>query len=356
MNRIVPHTRPKFLMILFSAALVLLIGGCIPVTRASWEVFELLSKDNEEMRTVSESIRVSGCVIPERKSVDCSAGTDNELTFVLGGSVGGGGRGTEINVSPGVEASLIVGQSDGESLELPQAEPGFIYHYEVLKTYRVISGEVLARSSMGQTRTASFAFHASCSVQAASVQIEPCAADAAAPTVAQQPTFAIPETTSETPLPIPPAEYPVSTPIPQDDSKLIALQYQLTNCTFVYGSNQMSQTLSCPSTVSNRPKNIFLHAVLINTHLDTLHLSGVTAVLTRADGRSQPINNPIYTTLVKFEPGEKLPLIISVLPQLLELNQDYQLHITACLQDEPCLDTAWQDITGEPYYFNMASR
>lgn len=356
MKRPTLYIKFKILSTFFIITLALFITGCVPVTRASWEVFELLSIDNEDMRTVSESVRVSGCVIPERKSVACNAGTDNELAFVIGGGVGGGGRGAEINVSPSVEASLVVGQSDGESLELPQAKLGFIYHYQILKTYRVISGEALARSSTGQTRTASFAFHASCSVQAAGIQIEPCPSDLSGvmPNV-QQSSFATPEIAPETPISLPTVTNLDLTDTPTDDSDLASLRYQLLNCTFVHNSNQMNETGPCPLTMPGTAQNIFIHAVLVNDHSEALYLSRVTAILTRIDGQQQPINNPIYTMPVKLESGEKLPLITSILPQLLKPGHDYQFQVKACFQVGPCHDTEWQYILGEPYRFYVAS-
>lgn len=308
----------------------------------SWTIFEVLSKDVEETKEVYEPIFVRGCVVPEQKTVTCDAGTDSSLTWVLGGSIGGGvGVGT-VSVDSAVEATLGIGQSGGESLDLPPAEPGFVYHYEVLKTYHLLSGRALARSSGGQTDVVSFSFHASCSIQIVNIQVETCNTSPTTPSVSSG-ISTVTSAPSLTPLPL-------VTTLPLESADLGNIRFELTHCTFIYELNKPGENIPCPSTFSRNAQHIFVQADLINESAEPIWFNGITAVLTQVDG-GRKIDNPIYTVSVRLEPNEHLPLIISVLPEMLSSGYRYQLHLKACQQSEPCAEMLWHNITEEEFQF-----
>lgn len=154
----------KFLLSL-SLLLIISTSSCAGTQAAvseTWSLVELLSK-GERTDVVPEIVEVRNCGSPERKTTNCSAGTSNDLSVSLGGGVqfGEGVMGT---IDAEVTTSLGIGRDSGESIELELPPSGFIYRYNINKTYRVLAGKVLARSSSGKEQEGEYAFHASCSI------------------------------------------------------------------------------------------------------------------------------------------------------------------------------------------------
>lgn len=145
--------------------LLLLLLACRrerQVVQETWSIVAL-TQQQEQVETVSETVVVRNCGVPETKSVFCSAGTINELGLEFGGSSGlGGVLGGSIQVNVG--AVLGVGRESGESVSLPPPENGYVYEYAVSKTYTVIIGEALARSASGLEESGNFSFNARCEI------------------------------------------------------------------------------------------------------------------------------------------------------------------------------------------------
>lgn len=154
---------------------VLLTAACSgAVADETWTLVELLTQ-RERIYPRTELIEVRNCGVAERKTVDCSAGTSNDLSISLSGGVGA--------IDAGVRSSLGLGRDSGESLDLDSPPEGFVYRYTVNKEFRVMAGEVLARSSAGNELRPTYAFHASCSLRIESQETLTCAeAEKPAPT------------------------------------------------------------------------------------------------------------------------------------------------------------------------------
>ena len=123
---------------------------------------ELLSK-GERTDVVTEIVEVRNCGSPEQKTTSCSAGTSNELNVSLSGGLQYG-EGVVGSIGADVTTGLGIGRDSGESIELELPPSGSIYRYTIKKTYKVLAGKVLARSSSGKEQEAEYAFHASCSI------------------------------------------------------------------------------------------------------------------------------------------------------------------------------------------------
>jgi len=162
--------------------LVILTAACSEMqtfANESWTLVELLQK-RERIDNVLETIEVRNCGVVESKTVECSAGTSNELNVSLGGSFG---RGFSGSIEASVSTGLGIGRDSGESLDLPSPPDGVVYRYTVNKKYRVLIGDVLARSSAGREKTTGYTYHASCSLRIESVTTLTCAeADRPEPT------------------------------------------------------------------------------------------------------------------------------------------------------------------------------
>lgn len=149
MLRSYPTTQFGFIVLL------ILVTACSGNDTA-WTLVELLSK-GEQVQTATVAVEVRNCGIVERKTHDCSAGTMNDLSVSLGGSIGA--------IDASVGNSLGIGRNSGQSLNLDSPPEGFIYRYTVNEEYHVAIGNVRARSSTGQEQVASYTFHASCSLR-----------------------------------------------------------------------------------------------------------------------------------------------------------------------------------------------
>lgn len=189
----------RFLTLILVACLITACGsGTQAIVNETWTLIELITK-GERTDIVTEVVQVRNCGIAERKTVDCSAGTSNNLSVSLGGSVGAG-TGFEGTIDASVSSGLGLGRDSGESLNLDLPPDGFIYLYTVNKKYSVLTGEVLARSTTGNERKATYAFHATCSLKIVSREMLTCVGDEK-----PAPTVIIVGTSTPYPTP-PPAE------------------------------------------------------------------------------------------------------------------------------------------------------
>ena len=149
--------------LLILGSLISCSGGGQPASHETWALVRLLSMGEPLSSVVSETIEVRNCIVPEIKTSDCSAGTSNSLSVNLGGSVGFG-EGFSGSIDSSVSSSLGIGRQNGQSISLASPPSGYIYIYEVGKRFRVVNGEVLARSSNGDEQVVNYVFNASCSI------------------------------------------------------------------------------------------------------------------------------------------------------------------------------------------------
>jgi hypothetical protein len=158
-----PIVRVRFTALILVVLLASACRGMKAGVNETWTLVELVTEE-ERTDTVTDVIEVRNCGTVERKTVQCSTGTLNELTVSLGVSFGGS-AGFEGSIDPGVSSSLGIGRDSGESLDLNSPPEGFVYRYPINKKYRVLAGEVLARSSTGDEQTTDYAFYANCSLR-----------------------------------------------------------------------------------------------------------------------------------------------------------------------------------------------
>lgn len=170
--------------------LLLLLLACRrerQVVQETWSIVAL-TQQQEQVETVSETVVVRNCGVPETKSVFCSAGTVNELGLEFGGSSGFSGiLGSSVQVNIG--AVLGVGRESGESVSLPTPENGYVYEYAVHKTYTVIMGEALARSASGLEESGNFSFNARCEISVDAPVMRACPVATATSVAAPAPTL-----------------------------------------------------------------------------------------------------------------------------------------------------------------------
>ncbi|MFQ5615505.1 MAG: hypothetical protein ACE5GO_03490 [Anaerolineales bacterium] len=156
----------------FAAYFVFIILLSLPLTSCAgtqagaaetWAMVELLTVGERTDRAL-ETVEVRNCGVVEQKTTSCSAGTSNDLSVSLGGSVGVSAVGVG-DISGEVSTDLGVGRDSGQSLELETPPEGYVFHYTINTEYHVKAGEVLARSSSGEEQTLSYTFHASCALR-----------------------------------------------------------------------------------------------------------------------------------------------------------------------------------------------
>ncbi len=133
------------------------IVGC-GMTSESWTLVKLLNKGEKEYQT-TEVVQVRNCGIEERKGINCSAGTLNDLSVSFGA-----GAGQLVGVSGEVNAELGISQQSGESLDLPLPAPGYIYRYTIRRDIKITQGQATARSSSGNEQTTEYSFQAHCAL------------------------------------------------------------------------------------------------------------------------------------------------------------------------------------------------
>lgn len=162
----------KFQTLLIFMLLVLITSSCAGTKAAgneAWSIVELLTK-GERVDSFTDTIYVKNCNGgAENKEVSCSAGTTNDLNIGIGFDVGIG-AGAEAHISPEISASLGIGRDSGETLGLETPAENFVYEYAIKKTYKVITGDALIRSSGGEEKTTNYAYQASCSLEIISQQ------------------------------------------------------------------------------------------------------------------------------------------------------------------------------------------
>lgn len=183
--------------VLITIGLLLTSCGAKAVTNETWALVELMTK-GERVDTVTEVIEVRNCGVAERKTVTCSAGTTNELNVSLGGGISLG-EGFSGQIDGNIITGLGLGRDSGEGLDLDIPAEGSIYRYTLNKEFRIVSGEVLARSSNGDERKAGYTFQANCSLRIVKRETSACpgietpqATNAAVPTTATLPTSQTP--------------------------------------------------------------------------------------------------------------------------------------------------------------------
>jgi len=169
------NIRNSFRLCFAITAIATLLTTCSsgnPVINETWSLVDLISQ-GEQISAATEIVEVRNCGTTERKTTECSAGTNNDLTVSLEGGVQfGGGVVGSINAS--VANELGMGRNSGESLTLDTPAEGFIGIYTVDKVYRVVTGEMLVRSSTGRETKGNYTFHASCSLTIVNVETVSC--------------------------------------------------------------------------------------------------------------------------------------------------------------------------------------
>jgi hypothetical protein len=90
------------------------LSGC-PGADETWALVQLLTK-GEQTVTNTQTAEVRNCGgLPEKKTVQCSAGTESNMSISLGGSVVTSIRGT---LDASVAAELGFNRTSGQTLEL----------------------------------------------------------------------------------------------------------------------------------------------------------------------------------------------------------------------------------------------
>lgn len=174
-------------------------AGLQATANETWTLVQILTS-GEHIESNTEIVEVRNCCgIVERKTVSCSAGTSTELDVSMEAEIGiqAGGQ---IAVEPSVGLELGFNRDSGQSLALDPPPDGHTYLYHITKTYSVIAGEAMVRSSSGEEQTATYRFQATCSLT-----IEP-----------SIDTFVCEETCSvalASPSPAPSTQEPTSPPI-----------------------------------------------------------------------------------------------------------------------------------------------
>jgi hypothetical protein len=153
--------RKQELRLIALIVVAFLLSGC-PGADETWALVKLLTKGEETVST-TETVEVRNCGgLPEKKIIQCSAGTDRNMSISLGGSIITGIQGT---LDPSVATQLGFNRTSGQSLEIETPSAGFIAQYRITRNYRVISGRALARSSSGREQHIDYAFQADCALR-----------------------------------------------------------------------------------------------------------------------------------------------------------------------------------------------
>jgi len=163
MIRLLLGQNPDLVMWVIIALLTSACNGPQAAVHESWTLGQLLTR-GERIESTREVIQVRNCGVAERKTVECSAGTSNDLSvsLALGTEVG---EIVEITVEPSIGIELGFSRSGGESLELDTPPAGYVYRYTLTKEYRIVSGQALAHSSTGEEQQVVYTFQASCSLR-----------------------------------------------------------------------------------------------------------------------------------------------------------------------------------------------
>lgn len=150
-----------FLTIAVSLGFASCAGGK-SAANTTWSLVKLVSVGDPKENSVTEIVEAKNCGEPIEKTTSCSAGTSNDLNVSLtsGGSLGAG----TVTIEGTIGTTLGIGQESGESVRLPTPPDGLIYIYTVSKTYQIVTGQAMARSSEGDEQPVNFDFHARCSI------------------------------------------------------------------------------------------------------------------------------------------------------------------------------------------------
>jgi hypothetical protein len=129
----------------------------------NWTLIDITEKEISSAITKSVVTVKNCCGLPEIKTKTCSAGTSSDMSFDFGVDIGLPGV---VSISPSIGQTLGFNKSSEESIELPSPPDGYIYQYEVITTYSIITGNALYRSENGTVKKGTFNYHASCSITA----------------------------------------------------------------------------------------------------------------------------------------------------------------------------------------------
>lgn len=175
------------LVIIITVTVLTACSSESPAVNESWALIDLISK-GERTSVATEIVEVRNCEAVERKATDCSAGTNNDLTVSIEGGIQFAGGIVSVNTS--VANGLGIGHNSGESLTLDTPAEGSIYIYTIDKEYRLVTGEMLVRSSTGRETEANYIFHASCSIKVVNVETASCSTGNIPPSSPQDTTEA----------------------------------------------------------------------------------------------------------------------------------------------------------------------
>lgn len=192
--------------------IIFLISGCRGPQAAgneAWTVVELLTR-GERTQAVMETVEVRHCPVPDRKTVECSAGTASNFSASLGASVGLS-AGAQVTLDPSIGVELGFNRTSGQTLTLDTPSEGSTYVYVVKKEYRIISGKARVRAAGGQERDGAYVFEASCALRTESRRRLTCEGGEVTPAPAATASL----TATSTPMPTvtsTPTLTPTSTP------------------------------------------------------------------------------------------------------------------------------------------------
>ncbi len=197
----------RLIIMAILAILATACSGTAAFANETWSLVDLMSK-GERTNSATVTVEVRNCGVVERKTYDCSAGTSNDLSVSLGGSI------QIVNAS--VNSALGIGRSSGQSLIFDSPPNGSVYHYTVREEYQITTGDVKARSSSGAEQVANYTFRAGCSLKIESQETLTCSGNASPPQSAEPVTLP-----AETPLPsVRVTETPISPPTLIPDTRL----------------------------------------------------------------------------------------------------------------------------------------
>lgn len=161
------HQNFQFTLMVALFVVAVILGGCGGTQAAgseAWKVANLLTRGQHTSTTEPVYQDVENCCGDgNRISISCSAGTSNDISIALGGSIGLA-LGGQLTVDPQVAAQLGFNQSSGQSVELTLPPPGYVYTYKVTKKFMVWAGKATLTSTSGSSEEADYTYNASCAV------------------------------------------------------------------------------------------------------------------------------------------------------------------------------------------------
>jgi hypothetical protein len=139
-------------------------NGLKSAVNKTWSLVQLVTVGNPIETSYIETVEIKNCGVHIEKTVSCSAGTSDDLNLALNPGGVFGKKDSTFTISGSVGTTLGINQGSSQGISLPSPPDGFIYVYNVRKVYKIVSGQVLARSSSGDEKTLNYEFSSSCSV------------------------------------------------------------------------------------------------------------------------------------------------------------------------------------------------